>query len=392
MTQRKDRIKKSIAEHAAAYKNIGKTLHENPELGYKEHLAVKAQTTLLTELGFKVVSPFSGLETAYKASWGDKGPCFMFLAEYDALPDLGHACGHNLIAMNAIAAANAVKSLLETEKIPGIVMVVGTPAEEGLGGKVVMIRERAFLRVDAAMMSHPADTTATDEGGLSVSRYDISFRGVAAHASASPELGRNALDAVNLFFMGINAWRQYLPEASRVHGVITDGGRAPNIIPDLAECRFYLRAENESDAAEMERRFKEIVKGAAMMTGTKYRITEEANPYRPTLINTPLNDAFFELAEQSGMSPERPLRGGRASTDFGNLSQVVPGAHTHFKIAPKGTAWHSREFEKYAGTEEAFDQALRAAEVMAGVAYRFYTDESFREAVKQDFERKIKSR
>lgn len=387
-----EKIRKIISEKSDEFKSLAKSIHENPELGLEEHEAVKSQVALLESLGFKVTTPFSSLSTAYKAVWGDGGPCFMFIAEYDALPGLGHACGHNLIAPCSIAAAWAVKNILESENIPGTVMVVGTPAEEGIGGKLIMIRERAFMRVDAAMMAHPADFTSPDLGSLSVYRYVVTFRGESAHASASPEQGRNALDAVNLLFAGISAWRQYLPESSRVHGIIRDGGCMPNIIPDHAECRFYLRGENESITAEMEKRFKDIVKGAAMMSATKYRIHEEGNAYRATLLNGPLNDTFFEMAQTAGLNPVKPTRGGRASTDFGNLSQVLPGAHVYFQIADTGTAWHSVEFAKAAVTDKAMDQMLKTAAAMSLAAYKFYTDKTFRDMVKSDFQKKSKAK
>ncbi len=382
----KEKIRKAIATERETLAKMALDIHANPELGYQEVMASECQRNILSEMGFKITSPFANLPTAYKASYGDKGPCFMFLAEYDALPDLGHGCGHNLIGAASIAAAYAVRKLLEETGTHGTVLVVGTPAEEGAGGKVVMIRERAFLRVDAAMMAHPAPITSSDTGSLSVRRYDIMFHGVSSHASAAPTLGRNALDGVNHLFAGVNAWRQYLPEASRVHGIITDGGKIPNIIPDYAEARFYLRAESEQLTNEMEKRFKDIVKGAALMSGTKFRIKDEETPYRSTRLNEPLNDAFIAVATKAGMNPTRPTQTGRASTDFGNLSQVVPGAHVLYKICDSNTPWHSQEFLKAASSEYALNETFRIAEVMAQVAWQFFTDEKFRNEVKQAFD------
>lgn len=392
MSDKLKKITKLVAQKDKEFKTLAKNIHANPELGYQERQAVAFQSELLETLGFKVTTPFSNLETAFRAVAGEGDPCFAFISEYDALPELGHACGHNLIATASIAAAWATKELLESEGLKGTVMVIGTPAEEGLGGKLQMIRDRVFMRVDAAMMAHPADILSPDIGSIGVVRYDVTFRGESAHASASPALGRNALDAANLLFAGINAWRQYLPEAARVHGVILDGGTVPNVIPDHARCRFYLRGQNDHVMHDMEKRFKDIVKGAAMMSGTKYRIHEEENGYRPILVNEPMNQAYYDAAEEAGMSPTWEKGTGRASTDFGNLSQVVPGAHVYFKVAGSDVAWHSPEFAKVSGSDSALDQTLKAAALMTSVAYRFFSDEAFRKSVKTAFQKSDKKK
>lgn len=382
----KEKIRKHIASQRDKLTHISLEIYKNPELGYKEFKASEMQKEILTSMDFKVSNPFINLPTAFKATYGEKGPCFMFISEYDALPELGHGCGHNLISAASIAAAYAVRKMLEDTGTPGTIMVAGTPAEEGAGGKVLMIRERAFLRVDAAMMAHPAGVTMCDTGSLSVRRYDVMFHGVSAHAAAAPTLGRNSLDGINLLFAGVNAWRQYIPEASRVHGIITDGGKMPNIIPDYAEARFYLRGETEKITNEMEKRFKDIVKGAALMSGTKYRIQDEDTPYRSTKLNAPLNDMFMEFAEAEGMNPQRPNQTGRSSTDFGNLSQVLPGAHVCYKICDADIPWHSVDFRKAAGTERALEETFRVANVLAQVAWEFFTNETFRKSVKKTFD------
>ncbi len=384
-----DHIKEALERGRGELRTLCRNIHDNPETGLKEQKAAAWQVALLRSRGFAVEAPFGGLETAYKATSGTSGPTFCFCAEYDALKEVGHACGHNLIATGALAAGVAVKNHLDQTGISGSVVVMGTPAEEGLGGKVRMIRAGAFAGIDAAMLAHPLHATITDPGSLAVHVYTVRFKGLPAHAAVCPERGRNALDAVMLLFQGINAWRQQLPEACRVHGIITEGGTAPNIIPDHTACQFYLRADNDTTHAAMIERFKRIVRGAELMTDTTAELTEPETPYKANLVNAPLNQAYFEEAGKAGLHPKHPKRPGRMSTDFGDVSQAVPGAHVYFAVADQRLDLHTREFEQAAGSDLAFDRALRAAEAMAHVAVRFISDDAFRANVQNDFRPKV---
>ncbi|MFW6286817.1 MAG: M20/M25/M40 family metallo-hydrolase, partial [Candidatus Sumerlaeota bacterium] len=210
---------------------MAREIHATPELRFEEKRAASLQAELLRNAGFDVESPYGGFDTAFRARFGKGKPVLAYTSEYDALPDIGHACGHHLIAASSIGAAIVVARQIEEQGADGQVWIIGTPGEEMGGGKVLMLENGAFEDADAVLQAHPADCDATDPGMNGVIRYDVAFRGLEAHAAAAPEEGRNALDGVLLFFQGINAWRQHLPDSSRVHGIVTDGGAAPNIVP-----------------------------------------------------------------------------------------------------------------------------------------------------------------
>jgi len=381
-------ISNSIDKNAALLKKLSLDIHANPEQGMEEVKACKWQVDMLTKMGFDVQSPFAQLPTAYLAKAGKGKPAFCFLAEYDALPQLGHACGHNLICAASIGAAKALADTIQKEKIPGSVIIMGTPAEEGKGGKVHLVRRKAFTGIDAAIMAHPSSRTLIWRGFLSVIRLDVSYKGRSSHASTAPEKGRNALDAVMLFFQGINAWRQHLPETSRIHGIVTSGGAAPNIVPDHAACSFYLRAENDTILEEMEKRFRDIAQGAALMAGTPCEVKYGEEGYKAGKVNKPLNEEYFKIAKELGMEPGTSEKSGRASSDFGDVSQIIPGTHVYFGISPKESIpLHSAKFAEAAKSQIALNSMLNAAKAIAQVGYRFLTDFKFRDEVKADFKK-----
>lgn len=376
-----------IAEQAPLIREVSDKIYHNPELGFKEHKAAAWQIELLKKWGFEVQVPVGGLETAFKASFGEGQPVFCFISEYDALPDTGHACGHNLIAATALAAGFAVRQLIASQQLKGKIVILGTPGEERLGGKVIMLGNGVFENIDACLISHPLGTTGIDPGGLSASRFKITFKGHASHAAAEPEAGINALDAIHLVYCGINAWRQQLPPDARVHGIITDGGSAPNIIPETAEAFFYVRAGDNKTHALLEQRFENIVKGAAMMSGTEYNIEKQANSYAATVLNPALSKYWQEQASTLGMEPQAIKV--KISTDFGNISSVIPGANLFFRITRDNYPLHSIEFKAAAGTDFAFEQAMKTAAGMAATAVHYMTDNGFRNAVENDFQKRI---
>lgn len=381
-----DPIADTVSVHTDALKDLALRIHANPELGLAEHQAARWQVELLERLGFDVTAPFGGLETAYRAVRGSGKPVVCFLAEYDALPGIGHGCGHNLVAPVAIGAGAALSDALHTAGAEGTVVVLGTPAEEGHGGKVTLVEAGAFEDVDLALMAHPSKRTSGDLGRLAVVRREVSFAGRAAHAAAYPELGRNALDAVMLLFAGVNAWRQHLPDACRVHGIVTDGGDAPNIVPAHAACRFYLRAPDEKTLSEMLSRFERIAEGAGLMTATEATVSAGGDsPYKAGRVNRVLGEAFLEIAEQLDMDPKRDPGRGRGSSDFGNVSAVVPGAHYYFRITDEPTPSHSEAFARAAASELALGMMLKTAQALARVGARFCTDADFRDSVTTEF-------
>ena len=377
-------LREAIRRHEDSLLEMCRFIWANPEPGLKEGKACEVQTRLLQEAGFRVTTPFAGLDTAYCAERGRGEVTFAFVAEYDALPEIGHACGHNLICTAAIAAGMAVAELLEKKNLPGRVMVMGTPGEESFGGKVRMLQQDCLAGVDATMMVHPSFRTTPDTGCTAIRRYDITFRGKAAHAAAAPEQGINALDAVMLLFQGVNAWRQQLPEDARVHGVVTHGGVVPNVIPDSASARFFLRSTHDDVLEAMNERFLNIVRGAALMTGAVEEIQDFNLPYRARRPNSVLNNIYTACMSAAGNPVVIPERGGRGSSDYGDFSKVRPGVHPYFGISQEKIAGHSVAFREAAGTEYAEKSMFDAACAMAQAGYLFLTDPEIRAAVLED--------
>ncbi|MHC4914324.1 MAG: M20 family metallopeptidase [Planctomycetota bacterium] len=390
MKKTRERVRASIRRHAKPLKDLARKIHRNPELGFKEEKACAWQVQMLRKFGFEVRSPFAGLDTAYRAARGSGRPAFCFLAEYDALPEIGHACGHNLICAAAIGAGTALAEVLRAEKQSGSVLVMGTPAEESLGGKVIMVKKGAFRNIEAVLEAHPSGRTTPDTGCTAIRRLDVVFEGRAAHAAGAPEQGRNALDAVMLLFAGVNAWRQHMVETNRVHGIVDDGGVVPNVVPARASCVFFLRSLDDHELGQMIGRFRDIARGAALMTDTKVKVNARGTGYKARRPNAVLNEAFVEAATRAGLRPEVPERTGRGSSDFGDVSQVVPGVHVYFDIAGKGKTLpgHSEAFRQAAGTEYAQRQMLRAAEALAMVGWRYMSDAKFRRRVAAGFLRR----
>lgn len=369
-------------------KDLAIRIHEHPELALNEVEACKWQADLLRKWKFKVKLPFGGLKTAYRADSGKGRPVLSFMAEYDALPGLGHGCGHNLIATAGVGAGYVLARLLASHRIKGTVTVMGTPGEEGAGGKIIMIRNGALKGVDAALMCHPSDQSEPDTGNSAVQRFNVTFRGKAAHAASSPEKGRNALDAINLLFSGINAWRQHLPESARVHGVITDGGKRPNIVPDSASCQFYLRSPDDRYVKSMVKRFRDIIKGAGLMTGTTPELRAYAVPTRGRKPSRALSDAWMANAERAGLKvviPDTPVRG---SSDFGDVSHIVPAIHPYFGISTKPIPCHSPLFTQAAKSKLGIENMFRMTVALALTGFQFMSDQDFRENVSSEFRRR----
>lgn len=362
-------------------------IHGTPELSGQETRACAWLADLLDSWGFSVESGYQGLATAFKATAGHNGPHICFMAEYDALPGIGHGCGHNLIAGVALGAGVILKHLLSHHNAPGMLTVMGTPAEEQRGAKIDLIKAGALKGVDLVLMAHPSHkATAPYMGESGIRQFMVSFTGKTAHAADSPEKGINALDALRLLFNGVDAWRQQLAETSRIHGVIRDGGQAPNIIPDFARAEFYLRDFELNVLDQMEARFKNIAKGAALMTEATLEFSQLPNPYKPGIPNEPLNQLFFSLARDAGMHPQWP-EPARSSSDFGDVTYEVPAMHAYFNITqdkPDITI-HSRAFAQAAATDFAFSQMKKTARLLAQMAWRFMTDNDFRDKVQQAF-------
>ncbi|MEA4863473.1 MAG: M20 family metallopeptidase [Victivallaceae bacterium] len=365
---------------------ISQQILARPELGHEEKFASKLQMDYLAANGFEVTANFGGLATAFTAKAGTGKPKIAVFSEYDALPQLGHACGHHLITLSALAAAVGIKAVLEKFGLEGTVELVGSPAEEALGGKVDLIRAGVLDDIDFALITHPFDATNTDPGDLAVGRYDVIYHGKAAHAAVSPELGINALDAQVLLLNAVALWRQQLPSTSRVHGTITNGGGLPNVIPEYTSSFFYVRSVDNRVQKAMEQRFEDIAKGAALMTGCRLELNKYPNSYAANKDVPELDELSRECAEAAGFKLSPIIR--KISTDFADVTLRAPGVNLFFDVVGDGSevSLHSEKFLEYAGKPFAFDQALRAGSATALCAARLFTEPELRNKVRAGFD------
>jgi len=352
LTELKRSVWERIDELAEELWGLALKIHGNPELGFKEHKAAGWLTEALRNGDFEVELPYGGLETAFRAEHPAKneGPAIAILAEYDALPELGHACGHNLIATIAVGAALGLAPF--KGELPGRLLVLGTPAEEGGAGKILLIQAGAFRDVDLAMMVHPSDQTLVDRGSLAITEVEIEFQGKATHASSEPEKGINALDAVIQTFNALNALRQHIKDGARIHGIITDGGRKPNIVPEHAAALFYVRAADNAYRDELVEKLRKCAQGAALATGAKLTFKKVGHGYKAMRPNHRLAQAFRRHIESLGYPVEEP-KGGLGSTDMGDVSWEVPAIHPYIRITEGEVPGHSREFSQAAKSERA---------------------------------------
>jgi amidohydrolase len=345
-------------------RDLSLKIHANPELGFKEVKAAAWLTQYLEKNGFSVERGICKLETAFRGSYGEGKSAIALLAEYDALPKLGHACGHNLIAGSSVGAAVAAKAAID--RFGGSLQVIGTPAEELYGGKVIMVERGAFDSVDLAMMVHPGSHNAAVTTALACIALEVEFFGRAAHAAGHPEAGINALEAMLLSFAAINTLRQHIKDKARIHGIITDGGEAANIVPAHSAGNFLVRAEDDAYLDELKERVLDCFVGGATATGARLEYRWGATRYAPMRNNITLAKLFKQnmqsLGHQMPLSdPDRAF----GSTDMGNVSQVVPGIHPGVAIVSPGVVNHSPEFALAAASEAGIEGMLDAAKAMA---------------------------
>lgn len=379
---------KSITEEL---KDMSHYIHDNPELGLKEHKACNVQVELLKRYGFEVEKGMCGFDTAYKAVFSSdkKGPKIAMLSEYDALPGLGHACGHNLISMVSTGSGILIKDLVK--KYGGAIYVIGTPAEETHGTKVDMAREGVFDDIDVVMMAHPIDGNYDSMNTNAIIGYKFSFYGKSAHAAASPETGINALDAVINFFNMINAMRQQIKPDARIHGIITDGGRIPNVIPDYSEAIVCVRANKCTYMNELADRLIECAKGAALGTGTKLEYAQYNGTFKDTMSNMTLSNIQTEQMEKLGVKVIR-MNGAFApgSSDLGDVSYICPSIQVTFCITEgKPCGAHTKEFAEYANTDQAMNMGIKYAVGFAMTAKKILTDHISLEKIKAEFTKNV---
>ena len=371
----KQAISRRIDQHRDELIDVSTRIHQEPELGHQEHKASKLLTERLKMHGYETRLGVSDMDTAFTATIGRRGagPNIGILAEYDALPAIGHACGHNLIATAALGAAIGLTAVIP--ELDGTVTVYGTPAEEGVvqnaGGKVIMLDEIA--KADAALMIHPGSAWGSYGTTNARESFLVEFHGRSSHAGAAPEKAVNALEGVLLTFQGINALRQHIDSDVRIHGIIKRGGDSPNTIPDYASAHLYVRAPTMSKLEENYGKVKNIVKGAELATGARSKITQVANTYANKLPNKSLSDLFrHNIAIEGVEYPEEtePKRSG-ASTDFGNVSQLMPALSAYINIGD--VVLHSPDGAEMTATPQAHETTIKAAKALAYTAHDLIT-------------------
>ena len=392
VTTLKETIIENVESNKEAYLATSHGIHAKPEIGNEEFFASSLLIDHLEKEGFTVEKAVAGHETSFVArkKSAKPGPSIAFLAEYDALPGLGHACGHNIIGTQSVAAAIAFSKIVD--ETGGEAVVFGTPAEEGGpngSAKGSFVRHGLTEGIDAAMMIHPNAQTRPTSTSLAVDPLDFEYIGKPAHAAASPHEGINALDAVIQLFNGINALRQQVPDDVRIHGIITHGGDAPNIIPEYAKARFFIRAATRTRLNDITRRVKAVAEGAALATGAKLNIIAFQNEVDNLLLNSRFDGVFKEVIAELGETVIDEDKG-IGSTDAGNISQVVPTIHPYIKIGADDLIPHTVPFREAAVSQRGDEALIKGAKALALTALKLATDPVILAEIKEEFkERKL---
>jgi amidohydrolase len=385
MSTVKDAISEAVDRLADELETLSKKIHDNPELAYKEVKACGWLSEFLGKQGFKVEQGVGGVETAFRATIETgEGPTVAILCEYDALPGIGHACGHNVIATSG-AGAGAALAAVKGQLPKGRIQVIGTPAEEGGGGKVKLIKAGVFKEVDAAMMIHGFDRTLLHQDLLGIVRATLEFKGKASHASADPWEGVNALDACVQTYNAVSMLRQQVRPDCRIHGIITNGGAAPNIIPEYASAIFYVRAPSIDTMWELYRRVIACAEGAAKASGCELQVTQHDSVYEPMKSSRVLLDLFKANMTSVGLTEGVAVPDRKGSSDVGNVSQVLPTIQPMIGIAPEGMAIHTREFADAAIKPLARQGMVAAAKTMAMTTFDLLAEPALVKTAKKEF-------
>lgn len=381
----KEEVERRADEQAPRILRLSRDLHRDPELGGSETRAAMRLAGEMEEAGFEVETGTAGLATAFTARYrsGRSGPRIAFLAEYDALPELGHACGHNLIAAAAFGAATVTASLLH--RTGGEVVLYGTPAEETVGGKVIMAEKGVFDEADAALMVHPGGEDRVDTHSLACQSVEVEFTGKAAHAVAHPEKGINALDALIQLFVSLDALKKSLRPEVKMPGYIVHGGVRQNIVPDRVVARFSLRAADTDYLVEtVQARFRETVAGIAAATRTGWSVRPIDNLYDEMRTNRALAAAYRRNLESRGVRVVEGEREAMGSLDMGNVSQRVPSVHPFFSIVPPEVASHTEEFARAAASESGEEGLRRSVLALASTAVDLLGDPGLLEEIREE--------
>ncbi|MFJ5955953.1 M20 family metallopeptidase [Paenarthrobacter sp. NPDC092416] len=350
----RSRVLDAVALQQPSLIRLSETLHANPELGWQEHRAAAWTADYLADRGFDVETEYLGFPTAIRAVFGTGSRRIGLMAEYDALPGLGHACGHNIITAVSCGAAVALADFAAERDLT--VELYGTPAEEGGGGKIELLKKGAFLGLDLAMMAHPSPVDSAEARPYAVAHNHVEYRGKSAHAAAYPDQGVNANDAFIVAQVALGLLRQQLPAGTRVHGIQTRGGEAPNAIPEKTEGRWYVRAESLAQLGKLEERVQRCFEAGALASGCELSVTPESEPYSEFRTDLRALELYIGHAESLGRdfnAPPEQATMNRASTDMGNVSQIVPAIHPYIGLGCFPAANHQPEFAAHCVGEAA---------------------------------------
>eukprot|EP00010_Vexillifera_abyssalis_P007270 CAMPEP_0201545566 /NCGR_PEP_ID=MMETSP0173_2-20130828/2041_1 /ASSEMBLY_ACC=CAM_ASM_000268 /TAXON_ID=218659 /ORGANISM="Vexillifera sp., Strain DIVA3 564/2" /LENGTH=416 /DNA_ID=CAMNT_0047953989 /DNA_START=53 /DNA_END=1303 /DNA_ORIENTATION=- len=399
-TSKIDLISETILKRKEkALRSLSLKVHAKPELAMKEHYAVEQCTAYLKSEGFQVTTPYCGVETAFLAEFtnGSGGPVFGVCCEYDALPEIGHACGHNLICISAIATGVAMKAYLEENPDrKATIRVIGTPAEEAVGGKLILIEKGAFQDIDISMMVHPSNYNASFVKTLAVSEVTVEYRGVNAHAAGMPWDGKNALDAVVAAYNNISLARQQLKPKDRIHAIITNGGAKPNIIPDYASLYAYCRAEDVAELKRVKAVFTRCAQAAAVATDTQAELNWGVQNYANVISNSVLATLWAKFWREHNMplgtiaqQESQPI----GSTDYGNVSYETPGIHPIYDIFPHEAKVkpgnHTRGFTAQSASDLGFERTWIASICMAKTMKELIENPTLIEQAKVQFQKDL---
>ncbi len=378
----KERAKQAVQDARAELVEISLDIHSHPELAMKEERAAKLLADHLETHGFAVERSAYGIGTAFAGTWGEGPVTVAYCLEYDALPEIGHACGHNLIATAGLGAALGLKAALSPADVR--LVVLGTPAEEDLGGKVMLIYRDAFKGVDAALMAHPAPVEIADPHMFGVDVVMVTYRGVGAHASVAPETAINALDGLVTAYQSIAQLRQHIRRDARVAGVILYGGAASNVIPDRAEGKFEVRALQPQYLADLKQRVIGCLEAGAKASGAQLEMVWTPVSYAPMNNNGPLAAAYRENAESLGRKFLTIPLDSTGSSDMGNVSQVVPSIHPTFAIGAFALN-HTASFTEVAATDAAHDNMVQVGQALAMTGIDVVMRPGFLDEIKRAF-------
>lgn len=385
----KAEVERLVDERAARLVEISHAIYEHPELNFEERFAHDLLADELDSAGVTAQRRAFDLDTAFVARAGTGGPDVALCLEYDALPGLGHACGHNIIAAAGLGAGLAAAAV--AEQAGGRVTILGTPAEEGGGGKVFMIRAGAFAEVDAALMIHPAGDDLRSMQTIAIQQCIATYTGAAAHAAAAPHLGRNALDAAVLGYQGVAALRQHILPSERIHGVFTDGGDKPNIVPASAQTSWYVRSPTVEGLAALRPRVVACLEAGAAAAGCGVTIDWIDPPYSDMVDAEAIVDAYAANARRVGRTVADPAEVGQVvgSTDMGDVSYEVPSIHPMIAAAPSGTAIHTEDFARAACSASGDQAVIDGAKILAWTVVDLWSDPELLARARADFDARM---